>query len=253
MAGDAVGWSDLVGAPDTGLAAAAVRTLCAVGAPAGTARHSGAGVVSAVVGAAIIFLTATPFVSATRPRCPILSATRACRARQAARGTAGEGATGRAERVRPSSRAWSGLTARELPDLPALRHLCARPGRYPSTEDHSRPMPSHAGEGQAVRPGDLETRSLAHDRPVPGLWLGPRRAAGRVSKTQPNYLGVAIDLESQLPNIRWLIANRCDLGQPLRLLSTNLRAVADSSRYHRLRRHAGRPRHQVRSPIMPGR
>jgi hypothetical protein len=55
-------------------------------------------------------------------------------------------------------------------------------------------------------------------------------AASRVSKTQSNYLGTAIELESQLPNIKWLIANRCDLGQPLGMLSTNLRAVADSSR-----------------------
>ena len=53
-------------------------------------------------------------------------------------------------------------------------------------------------------------------------------AAGKVAKTQSNYLGVAIDLEGQLPNIKWLIANRCDLGQPLGLLAGNVRAVADS-------------------------
>ena len=40
----------------------------------------------------------------------------------------------------------------------------------------------------------------------------------------------ATDLELQLPNIRWLAANRCDLGQPLGLLETNVRAVADSDR-----------------------
>ena len=55
-------------------------------------------------------------------------------------------------------------------------------------------------------------------------------AAGKVAKTQSNYLGVALDLEGQLPNIRWLIANRCDLGQPLGLLAGNVLAVADSSR-----------------------
>jgi len=40
----------------------------------------------------------------------------------------------------------------------------------------------------------------------------------------------ATDLELQLTNMKWLIANRCDLGQPLGLLETNLRAVADSDR-----------------------
>jgi len=40
----------------------------------------------------------------------------------------------------------------------------------------------------------------------------------------------ATDLELQLPNMKWLAANRCDLGQPLGLLETSLRAVADSSR-----------------------
>ena len=40
----------------------------------------------------------------------------------------------------------------------------------------------------------------------------------------------ATDLELQLPNIRWLLAGRCDLGQPLGLLETNVRAVADSDR-----------------------
>jgi hypothetical protein len=33
-----------------------------------------------------------------------------------------------------------------------------------------------------------------------------------------------------MPNMKWLIANRCDLGPPLGLLETNLRAVADSDR-----------------------
>jgi hypothetical protein len=55
-------------------------------------------------------------------------------------------------------------------------------------------------------------------------------AAGKVTKARTDYLMTAIDLELQLPNIKWLAANRCDLGQPLGLLETNLRAVADSDR-----------------------
>ena len=34
----------------------------------------------------------------------------------------------------------------------------------------------------------------------------------------------------RLPNIMWLLANGCDLSQPLAMLSTNLRSDADSSR-----------------------
>jgi hypothetical protein len=55
-------------------------------------------------------------------------------------------------------------------------------------------------------------------------------AAGKVTKARSDYLSAAIDLELQLPNMKWLIANRCDLGQPLGLLETNVRAVADSDR-----------------------
>lgn len=55
-------------------------------------------------------------------------------------------------------------------------------------------------------------------------------AAGRVTKARSDYLIAAIDLELQLTNIKWLVANRCDLGQPLGLLETNLRVVANSDR-----------------------
>jgi hypothetical protein len=55
-------------------------------------------------------------------------------------------------------------------------------------------------------------------------------AAGNVTKARSDYLSAATDLELQMPNMKWLIANRCDLGPPLGLLETNLRAVADSDR-----------------------
>jgi hypothetical protein len=55
-------------------------------------------------------------------------------------------------------------------------------------------------------------------------------AAGTVTKARSDYLIAAIDLELQLPNMKWLIANHCDLGSPLGLLETNVRAVADSDR-----------------------
>ncbi len=45
-----------------------------------------------------------------------------------------------------------------------------------------------------------------------------------------DYLTAAIDLESQLPNLQWLVGEGCDLKAPLALLEKNLRAVADSAR-----------------------
>ncbi len=57
------------------------------------------------------------------------------------------------------------------------------------------------------------------------------KAAAQVDpKVSSNYLGLAIDLERQRPNLEWLTSERCDLDQPLTLLEKNLRAVADSSR-----------------------
>ncbi len=59
-------------------------------------------------------------------------------------------------------------------------------------------------------------------------------AAAQVSpQARPDYLAAAIELEAQLPNIRWLVAARCDLDASLGTLETNLRAVADSERLTR--------------------
>ena len=49
-------------------------------------------------------------------------------------------------------------------------------------------------------------------------------------KANSNYLGVAIDLEAQRPNLEWLTGDGCDLKATLAQLEKNLRAVADSSR-----------------------
>lgn len=57
------------------------------------------------------------------------------------------------------------------------------------------------------------------------------KAAAQVDpRANSNAIGVAIDLEAQLPNLQWLTGERCDLGEPLALLEKNLRAAADSPR-----------------------
>ena len=53
-------------------------------------------------------------------------------------------------------------------------------------------------------------------------------------KVSTNSLGVALDLERQLPNLQWLVGDGCDLRAPLTQLEKNLRAVADSSRIVKL-------------------
>jgi hypothetical protein len=57
-----------------------------------------------------------------------------------------------------------------------------------------------------------------------------KQAARIDPKVDSNYLGIAIDLEAQRPNLEWLTSERCDLDGPLALLEGNLRAVADSTR-----------------------
>jgi hypothetical protein len=55
-------------------------------------------------------------------------------------------------------------------------------------------------------------------------------AADRINKTHSNAIAEAIDLEYQLPNLKWLVTAKCDLSGPLERAETNVRAVADSSR-----------------------
>jgi hypothetical protein len=194
----------------------------------------GAGVVSAVVGAAIIFLTATPFVSATRAALP--NPARDARLAELAKQQEEQQAKERQAARERDEAEFASLG----PDSPLESYLIYL---------HSDTYGARALAGiRQLRNRQADAVAMLEKGRLFDLWdlreldLSPTTdlcqayglalagAAGRVSKTQSNYLGVAIDLESQLPNIKWLIANRCDLAQPLSLLATNLRAVADSSR-----------------------
>lgn len=55
-------------------------------------------------------------------------------------------------------------------------------------------------------------------------------AADRITKARSNYLGAAIDLEWQMPNLKWMVGSKCDLSGPLERAETNIKAVADSDR-----------------------
>jgi hypothetical protein len=61
--------------------------------------------------------------------------------------------------------------------------------------------------------------------------------AGAALKIDPSYsnrLGEAIELEFQLPNLKWLVGARCDLKDVLTDLARRLRIVRDSSRIDKL-------------------
>jgi hypothetical protein len=55
-------------------------------------------------------------------------------------------------------------------------------------------------------------------------------AANRITKARSDYLSQAIDLEWQMPNLKWMIGSKCDLSGPLERAETNIKAVADSDR-----------------------
>jgi hypothetical protein len=55
-------------------------------------------------------------------------------------------------------------------------------------------------------------------------------AANRITKTRSDYISAAIDLEWQMPNLKWLVRSKCDLSGPLERAETNIKAVADSDR-----------------------
>lgn len=57
-----------------------------------------------------------------------------------------------------------------------------------------------------------------------------RAEAAKIVKTRSDHIGVAIDLERQLPNIEWLARAGCDLSEALGDAATRVRAVSDSER-----------------------
>jgi hypothetical protein len=54
--------------------------------------------------------------------------------------------------------------------------------------------------------------------------------ARRIVKTQADPLAAAVDVEWQMPNLKWLMTAKCDLSGPLERAEVNIRAVADSDR-----------------------
>jgi hypothetical protein len=61
-----------------------------------------------------------------------------------------------------------------------------------------------------------------------------RKNVQKIDPSYSNRLGEAIDLEFQLPNFKWLVAQHCNLSATLTDLARRLRVVRDSSRIDQL-------------------
>ena len=192
------------------------------------------GVTSAVLGGAIAFLTLAPLVAATRAALP--DPARDARLEEAAKANE-ERMAMEARQAREREEAQFASLG---PDTPLEDYLIYR---------SSMAYGERALAGiRRVKNRQADVVSLLQRGRIGSLWelsqfnVEPTAAlcqaygaalagaASNVTKARSDYLMVAIDLEQQLPNMKWLIASRCDLGPPLGLLEGNVRAVADSSR-----------------------
>lgn len=57
-----------------------------------------------------------------------------------------------------------------------------------------------------------------------------RGQAAKIDRVREGYMNAVIEVEYQLPNIRWLVAARCNLDEVLADLEARARAVADNAR-----------------------
>jgi len=54
--------------------------------------------------------------------------------------------------------------------------------------------------------------------------------ANRIAQAKSDQLAAAIDVEWQMPNLKWLMTAQCDLSAPLERAEVNIRALPDSPR-----------------------
>jgi hypothetical protein len=193
-----------------------------------------AGPTSALLGAAIVVLTAAPLVATTRAK-PTDPA-RAARLAEAAQADEER----RAQEAKAAREREAAEFARLGPDSSlesylAYLHSSAYSDRALAGIRQLKSRQSDAigllQKGRLLDLWELEQLGLAPTADLCQAYADALAgAAGKVTKARSDYLGAAIALEGQLPNIKWLAGNGCDLGSPLGLLESNLRAVADSSR-----------------------
>ncbi len=191
-------------------------------------------ITSIVLGGAIVLLTAAPLAVAAIEIMPDP-------ARDAAR-------------VEEDRRRVEEMRRQEQQAREAVEAKFARLGPDSSLRDYLEYLPPGDPRSPAALAGARLVKSRAADAAallregkiddLPALWqldidsaavceaygAALRAAAGKVDRTRSNYIGIAIDLERQLPNIKWLAGAHCDIGEAVAFLETRVRAVSDSSR-----------------------
>jgi hypothetical protein len=197
-------------------------------------RKVGEGVANIVLGGAILLLVAGPLAKASRPT-PRDPAAEARILVQEKERVEREQAAAREARQREEAE-FSALGS-DSPLYSYLTHLQSMARHDRALEGIRRVKTRQADAIALLQQGRivaLQELWLFNLDPTPPLCqaygAALAGAAGKVTKARSDYLAVAIDLEWQLDNIQWLLKGHCDLKEPLGLLESNVRAVADSDR-----------------------
>lgn len=193
----------------------------------------GTGAADFVLGGAILLLTAAPLVWIALPPSP------AARARVVAQERAR--ADREARDMRAAEKREAEAFARLGPDSSLRDYLQYLPGGDSRSRDAlagARQVKSRQADAvallQAGRIDALTDLFRLDLQPAPELCRAYGDAlavaASQVTKARPDHLSIAIDLEQQVPNVKWLVEGGCNLNEALGVLAGHVRAVSDSQR-----------------------
>jgi hypothetical protein len=198
-----------------------------------------AGVANAVLGGAILLVTLAPLAVAVIEALPNPARDARLAVQEKARQERQQQEE-RAEREREAAR-----FARLNPDSSLRDYLEYLPGgdtRSQQALQGARLVKSRQADAVALlKAGEIgaltDLWQLALE-PTESLCAGYGAALNRESAkinrtTGADYLSIAMDLERQLPNIKWFVDAHCDLGDTLGGLEVRIRDVSDSERMER--------------------
>jgi hypothetical protein len=201
-------------------------------------RKVGEGVANLVLGGAILLLTAAPLVRAAIPVRPDPVAEARAMAAEKERQEAEE------RRQREENARIDARFAALNPNSSLRDYMAFLPGgdsHYRQALAGVRLVKSRQAdavallqEGQVDRLADLWQFDIDPASMCTAYGGALAAMASKIGPGQSNSIGVALDVERQLDNIKWLVAGHCDFDATLEPLEKNLRIVADSSRITKL-------------------
>lgn len=192
------------------------------------------GATTAVLGGAVVVLTAVPLVLTTIEYMPNPE-------RDAARAAAAKAQEAEYERRQREVEATEAAQFAKLgPDSSLRDYLEFLP------PGHTRFKDAVAG-ARLVKTRNADARALLDEGMIgelADLWdlrVDPlavcqaygnalKAIANKIRRTEPGFINAALEIEWQLPNIEWLVGAKCDLGDALAEAETRIREVSDSSR-----------------------